>query len=568
MFFCCYLKQYGSPHSLRQSPTTDESNHSNDAERHRIQQLPNSILNAQNKPKVSSPAPSKIYGKPESLSTAQTKIGAEVGLDRIQPIQDPKFAGMLEFIMCLRFVFKCIFLIGILLNICIEPPPAHSQSRKYNMLPPTRPINEARDAIRPESHLLTVSNPVGMSQSIYMQMPLDLGVIERNRIILNSHPANNHSGILQSPFADIKPKTSTSPVTSYDRDLSVDLAPSVRRSSSPANDYQFDKSNILRIITMPDKTISENDPKPAITSAQCDPVLSINATKKPNCSRSPNDITEELGENFNNSNIYQNNANRSVDDCQKSNVNISTINDRSNDDDNNNTNHNNESNDDDDKNNNHSNNVAKNDSTKLDDNDANNIDNGPNRNSRHFSDHHSSKCNDEPNTKLLNENCTMLSTLSNSLRTNSADGLLRSSSSNSTSPAPSPYSAQSAPGTPAKLSIECDKPTSPGEHLFKIREIICMVLPFLCLLSTAAPRHLKKAWLQRHTIAEDSENNVKTSSVPNQPNSIPPTKKPTENNQNDSDSKKASSAHAFDITPAAINSTNKKPGKIAKTELI
>lgn len=524
-------------------------------------------MNAQNKPKVSSPAPSKIYGKPESLSTAQTKIGAEVGLDRVQPIQDPKFAGMLQFLMC----FKHTTHIRNFSFDYTEPPPAHSQSRKYNMLPPTRPMNDARDAIRPESqspglHLPTVSNPIGMSQSIYMQMPLDLGVIERNRIILNSHTANNHSGMLQSPFADIKPKASTSPITSYDRDLSVNLAPRMRRSSSPANDYQYDKSNILRIIAMPDITISDNDSKPAIALAERDSIVSMNATKKPNCSRTPNDIHEKHGQNYNSSNIYHTNANRSVDDCQKTSVNNSTTNDLSNDDDNYNTNHTNESNDDDDNNNNHSNNVTKSDSSKISDNDTNNIDNGPNRNNRHLSDDHSSKCNDDANTKLLNDNLTILSSPTNSLRTNSADGLLRSSSSNSTSPAPSPYSAQSAPATPAKLPTECDKPTSPGEHCFDNSINFLHGINIFCLSSTAAPRHLKKAWLQRHTIAEDSENNVKTSSVPSQPNSTSPTKNPIDNH-NDSDSTKTSSAHTFDITSTAINSTNKKPGKMVKTDL-
>lgn len=54
---------------------------------------PNPILSALNKPKVLSPAPLKMYGKPESLSTGQQKIGAEVGADRVQSVHEPKFSG-------------------------------------------------------------------------------------------------------------------------------------------------------------------------------------------------------------------------------------------------------------------------------------------------------------------------------------------------------------------------------------------------------------------------------------------------------------------------------------------
>lgn len=52
--------------------------------------------------------------------------------------------------------------------------------------------------------------------------------------------------------------------------------------------------------------------------------------------------------------------------------------------------------------------------------------------------------------------------LKNPLRTNSADGFLRSSSTNS-SPVPSPSSAQSAPATPVKFPNEFKKASSPGE---------------------------------------------------------------------------------------------------------
>lgn len=56
----------------------------------------------------------------------------------------------------------------------------------------------------------------------------------------------------------------------------------------------------------------------------------------------------------------------------------------------------------------------------------------------------------------------------NPLRTNSADGLLRSSSTNS-SPVPSPNSAQSAPATPVKFPNDYEKSSSPGE--FTIRKV-------------------------------------------------------------------------------------------------
>lgn len=53
--------------------------------------------------------------------------------------------------------------------------------------------------------------------------------------------------------------------------------------------------------------------------------------------------------------------------------------------------------------------------------------------------------------------------LKNPLRTNSADGFLRSSSTNS-SPVPSPSSAQSAPATPVKFPNEFEKSSSPGKR--------------------------------------------------------------------------------------------------------
>lgn len=121
------FQQYSSRHS----PATDDPSHSNDVERHRAQPhqqpmakpelsysplgagaemyygnapqpqpppalppVPNPILSALNKPKVLSPAPLKMYGKPESLSTGQPKIGAEVGTDRVQSVHEPKFSGM------------------------------------------------------------------------------------------------------------------------------------------------------------------------------------------------------------------------------------------------------------------------------------------------------------------------------------------------------------------------------------------------------------------------------------------------------------------------------------------
>lgn len=44
--------------------------------------LPTAIVNSQNKPKVSSPAPSKIYGRPTSVATDQLKIGTTDVMDR------------------------------------------------------------------------------------------------------------------------------------------------------------------------------------------------------------------------------------------------------------------------------------------------------------------------------------------------------------------------------------------------------------------------------------------------------------------------------------------------------
>lgn len=72
----------------------------------------------------------------------------------------------------------------------------------------------------------------------------------------------------------------------------------------------------------------------------------------------------------------------------------------------------------------------------------------------------------------------------NPLRTNSADGLLRSSSTNS-SPVPSPNSAQSAPATPVKFPNDYEKASSPGEFYalfshstenFKINDFIFLAM--------------------------------------------------------------------------------------------
>lgn len=48
-------------------------------------------VNAQSKPKVSSPAPSKIYGRPGSLSMDQNKLCCDMGT--LHPSQDRLLAG-------------------------------------------------------------------------------------------------------------------------------------------------------------------------------------------------------------------------------------------------------------------------------------------------------------------------------------------------------------------------------------------------------------------------------------------------------------------------------------------
>lgn len=74
----------------------------------------------------------------------------------------------------------------------------------------------------------------------------------------------------------------------------------------------------------------------------------------------------------------------------------------------------------------------------------------------------------------------------------------------------------------------------------------------------AAPRHLKKAWLQRHTIGEDSDssvqftNNTKTSSQ----NSSTTDNITTFNGDKD-DSIKTSSIHSNSVDTVAVNNANK-----------
>lgn len=338
-------------------------------------------------------------------------------------------------------------------------------------------LADVRDAAVPESrspglHHTTVPNPIGMGQSMYMQMkPLDLGVAERNRIIHDSHSGGNHVGMLQSPYADIKTKPSTSPrPLPYDnRDQSLNLAPKMRRTSTHAVDRPFERAHVPRIITTPDVTIVESDARP-IEPIERYSVLSMNAKKLAHRLADPKDVPDKHPKH---SNSYGSGEDRLAHDSRQAGVNNSSaavnnknhdvLNRHTNDVDSNSSNHNsNETMDNEDNNNNHSNNVAKNDGSRLNANEAKAIDNGANRANSQSGDERSSKGSSEDgNAKELHDNLGILGASSATLRTNSADGLLRSSSSSS-SPAPSPCSAQSAPATPAKLPTDCDKPTSPG----------------------------------------------------------------------------------------------------------
>lgn len=302
--------------------------------------------------------------------------------------------------------------------------------------------------------------------------PLDLGVAERHRIIHDSHSGGNHAGMLQSPYADIKTKPSTSPRPSpYDnRDQSLNLAPKMRRTSTHAVDRPFDRAHGPRIITTPDVTIVESDARPTEPIERYS-VLSMNAKKLAHRLADPKDVPDK--QHLKHSNSYGSGEDRLANDNRHASVNNSSAavnnknhnasNSLTNDVDSNSSNHNsNETMDNEDNNNNHSNNVAKNDSSRINDNEAKAIDNGANRPNSQSGDDRSSKGSSEDgNAKELHDNLGILGASSATLRTNSADGLLRSSSSSS-SPAPSPCSAQSAPATPAKLPTDCDKPTSPG----------------------------------------------------------------------------------------------------------
>lgn len=101
----------------------------------------------------------------------------------------------------------------------------------------------------------------------------------------------------------------------------------------------------------------------------------------------------------------------------------------------------------------------------------------------------SASSSNSPPVQLANNLLSVNAT--NPIRTSSADGTVRPSSTNSSlSPSASPgLNVQSAPSTPAKPS-EPEKSTSPA--------------PKRPAGTSSAPRHLKKAWLQRHT-GEDYE---------------------------------------------------------------
>lgn len=177
------------------------------------------------------------------------------------------------------------------------------------------------------------------------------------------------------------------------------------------------------------------------------------------------------------------------------------------------------------------------------------------------------------NCSTNTENKTTVSSSTNQLidqlRTNSADGLVRVSSENS-SPVPSPNSTQSAPATPAKLQSESEKSSSPGKN--RIENWLSIhhsnIFSNIYGLALGAPRHLKKAWLQRHTGEDMTGSKMHTESITLVTSSSSSSSSSNEKTGNDhgmktrtaTNNRNTESVHSFDVGALAVNSKNKSIG--------
>lgn len=311
-----------------------------------VQQMP-PFLNAQIKPKVSSPAPPKIYGRPGTLSTDPIK--SELGMKAVNQSQD---------------------------RILTEPPPAHSYGRNYLLpqqpshfdLPVAAPASTAHS---PGLHMPSsaASNSISVSTPTVLQSkPLDLGISDRYRNSASNSPRQTPPN--EQPIALDVTKSATALI-------------SIKCNASEMTD--LDQLGQQSAQSTPDPIKI-----PTITMTPDTVTVSTPQNTHPSISIRPNEI----------------------DDTSNSSVSSKCDNGKS---------------------------------------DTDLVSNGT--------------INDAGQNVSIASKVNQPSSINvpkNPLRTNSADGFLRSSSTNS-SPVPSPNSAQSAPATPSKFPNDYEKQSSSGK---------------------------------------------------------------------------------------------------------
>lgn len=301
-------------------------------------------MNAQTKPKVSSPAPPKIYGRPGTLSTDPIKSD----LKNVNELQNRT------------------------LN---EPPPAHSFGRKY--LPPQQPglfdLPAATPA--PLSHSPGIHTPNSLAMNVLtttiQSKPLDLGLSGRHR-----SP--------NSPTPTLSPAISNEPIA-----LDITNIPiRIKCNATESTDLGQHLALIPPETSIKIPTITMTPDAGAVPSPQTHP-------------STPNRL-HEIDET---SNLSDNSK------CDSGKTDMDFV----------------------------SNGIANNTSKNV------------------------CVVTATPTIQQPSNNIQP-----NPMRTNSADGFLRSSSTNSSpvpSPVPSPNSAQSAPATPNKCSNDYEKSSSPGNRI-------------------------------------------------------------------------------------------------------
>lgn len=416
---------------------------------------------AQNKPKVSSPAPSKIYGRPEHPSIISLDKGPTISSHQNQfrnggyVDQHAKSSASQKWDLP-------------------SPPPAHTHSRyvhirdsafaSQSLVPgkidsdknaiPAKPqiYNPIRDYhhstlrykekekpcnVNGTSPPIAVSAPsrahdihlppqaasgsIPINNTIYVQSkPLDLGISDRHRDSLerNSSSPKRKVAANEPIGLDIKKKRCTSPANIYEQDASL-IVPNSNSMQNDAIPLQLTRSPTHSLQPIPHPIAAA---LPKVAAAQVSPIspvavtissktIIVNATESNSFTANSMKPSE--------SQVFRNKTPTPSNPTQGDNKVI-----------------------------------------EIDINTSNTNNNKPNVSITVNNLSQNGSENEAKNTIANLSTFTQSASASyNPLRTSSADGLLRSSSTNS-SPSPSPNSAQSAPATPAKLPSECEKSSS------------------------------------------------------------------------------------------------------------